>query len=73
MLILKLNNARVLIYSVKLFQTIIIIFIVFDVNMCTQFMLIFLKNVDIYVKCNIFFFLLKFLRWQTSQLTIYFL
>ena len=37
-LILKLNNAQVFIHSVKSFQTIIITFIVFNVNMCTQFM-----------------------------------
>ena len=69
--ILKLNNARVFIHSVRLFQTIIIVFIVFDANMCTQSILIFLKNVDIHVKCNVFFFLLNFLCWQTSQLATY--
>ena len=60
MSILRLNNARVFIYSIKLFQIIIIIFIVFDANICTQFMLIFLKNVNIHIKCNVF--LLNFLR-----------
>ena len=62
MLILKLNNARTFIHSVKSFQIIIIVFIVFDADMCTQFTLIFLKNVDIHVKYNVFFFLLNFLR-----------
>ena len=62
MLILKLNNARVFIYLIKLFQMIIIVFIVFNANMCTQFISIFLKDIDIYIKCNIFFFLLNFLR-----------
>ena len=70
--ILKLNNARAFIHSIKSSQTFIIVFIVFDANMCTQFMSIFLKNVDIHVKCNVFFFLLNLLRWQTSQLTTYF-
>ena len=56
MLILKLNNAQVFIYSVKLFRTIMIIFIIFNADMCTQFMSIFLKDVDIYVRCNVFFF-----------------
>ena len=54
-LILKLNNARVFIHSVKSFRIIIIIFIVSDEDMCIQFMSIFLKNVNIYVKCKIFF------------------
>ena len=62
MSILKLNNTRLFIHVIKSFQTIIIIFIIFDINMCTQFMSIFLKNVNIYIKCNIFFFLLNFLR-----------
>ena len=51
-LILKLNNVRVFIHSIKSFRIIIIVFIIFDVNMCTQFMSIFLKNFDIYVKYN---------------------
>ena len=54
--VLKLNNAQVFIHLIKSSQIIIIVFIFFDANMCTQFMLIFLKNVDIYVKCNVFFF-----------------
>ena len=55
-LILKLNNAQVFIHSVRLFRAIIIVFIISDENMCTQFMSIFLKNVDTHVKCKTFFF-----------------
>ena len=56
MSILKLNNARIFIHSIKSFRIIIIVFIVSDADMCTQFISIFLKNIDIYVKCNAFFF-----------------
>ena len=63
-LILKLNNARVFIHSVKSFRAIIIVFIISDENMCTQFMSIFLKNVNIHVKYKIFFFI------KLSSLTI---
>ena len=60
--ILKLNNAQVFIHLIKLSRTIIIIFVVFYADMCTQSMSVFLKDVDIHIKCNISFFLLNFLR-----------
>ena len=60
--ILKLNNARVFIHLIKSFRTIIIVFIVSDADICTQFMSIFLKDVDIHVECNVSFFLLSFLH-----------
>ena len=44
--VLKLKNARIFIHSIKLFWIIIIVFIASDEDMCTQFMSIFLKNVD---------------------------
>ena len=55
MSILKLNNVRVFIHLIKSFRVIIIVFIISDKNMCTQFMSIFLKNVNTYVKYKFFF------------------
>ena len=71
--ILKLNNARVFIHLIKLFRIIIIIFIIFDANMCTQFILIFLKNVNIHVKYNIFFFVELFMLTNVTINNIFFI
>ena len=45
-LILKLNNTRIFIHSVKSFLAIIIVFIASDEDMCTQFISIFLKDLN---------------------------
>ena len=52
-LTLKVNNARIFIHLIKSFRTIIIVFIIFNANMCMQFTLIFLKNINIVSEQNV--------------------
>ena len=62
--VLRLNNTRVFIHSVRLFRAIIIVFIISEENMCTQFMLIFFK------RCRHLNRMQKFFSVELSSLTI---